>query len=122
MKPGAFTGASKRRIGRFELAHGGTLFLDEIGEIPPETQVMLLRVLQERTIERVGGNEPIAVDVRVIAATHPRPAARRAGRAVSAPTSSIGSTSSRSTCRRCASGPRTSPTSRAISCTTSTGA
>src|SRR5687767_12825189 len=54
---GAFTGASKRRIGRFELAQRGTLFLDEIAEIPPETQVMLLRVLQERTIERVGGNQ-----------------------------------------------------------------
>ena len=67
---GAFTGALKRRIGRFELAHQGTLFLDEIGEISPETQVMLLRVLQERQIERVGGNESVAVDVRVIAATH----------------------------------------------------
>jgi formate hydrogenlyase transcriptional activator len=67
---GAFTGAAKRRIGRFELAQRGTIFLDEIGELPPETQVMLLRVLQERAIERVGGSEPIAVDVRVIAATH----------------------------------------------------
>jgi formate hydrogenlyase transcriptional activator len=67
---GAFTGATKRRVGRFELAQRGTIFLDEIGELPPETQVMLLRVLQERTIERVGGNEPIGVDVRVIAATH----------------------------------------------------
>ena len=67
---GAFTGASKRRIGRFELAHQGTLFLDEIAEISPEVQVLLLRVLQERTIERVGGSEPIAVDVRLVAATH----------------------------------------------------
>jgi formate hydrogenlyase transcriptional activator len=67
---GAFTGATKRRVGRFELAHRGTIFLDEIGELPMETQVLLLRVLQERAIERVGGNEPIAVDVRVIAATH----------------------------------------------------
>jgi formate hydrogenlyase transcriptional activator len=67
---GAFTGATRRRIGRFELANGGTIFLDEVAEVPAETQVMLLRVLQERTIERVGGNEPIAVDVRVIAATH----------------------------------------------------
>ncbi|MBM3994299.1 MAG: sigma-54-dependent Fis family transcriptional regulator [Planctomycetes bacterium] len=67
---GAFTGAAKRRIGRFELAHQGTLFLDEIAEIPPELQTMLLRVLQEKTIERVGGNAPIAVDVRLIAATH----------------------------------------------------
>ncbi|MBI3824007.1 MAG: sigma-54-dependent Fis family transcriptional regulator [Planctomycetes bacterium] len=67
---GAFTGASKRRIGRFELAHQGTLFLDEIGELTPEMQVMLLRVLQEKSIERVGGTTPIPVDVRLIAATH----------------------------------------------------
>jgi formate hydrogenlyase transcriptional activator len=67
---GAFTGATKRRLGRFELAHQGTLFLDEVGELPPDTQVMLLRVLQERVIERVGGQGPVPVDVRVIAATH----------------------------------------------------
>jgi formate hydrogenlyase transcriptional activator len=67
---GAFTGATKKRVGRFELAHQGTLFLDEIGEISPEHQVMLLRVLQERAIERVGGNEAIPVDVRIVAATH----------------------------------------------------
>ena len=67
---GAFTGADKRRIGRFEQADGGTLFLDEIGEIPAATQVKLLRVLQERTFERVGGNEPIKIDVRVVAATN----------------------------------------------------
>jgi formate hydrogenlyase transcriptional activator len=68
-EPGAFTGATRRRTGRFELAHGGTIFLDEVGELPPETQVMLLRVLQERVLERVGG-EPVAIDVRVVAATH----------------------------------------------------
>ena len=67
---GAFTGASQRRIGRFEQADGGTLFLDEIGEIDPATQVKLLRVLSERTLERVGSNSPIKVDVRVIAATN----------------------------------------------------
>ena len=67
---GAFTGAVKRRLGRFELAQRGTIFLDEIGELPLDTQVLLLRVLQERIIERVGGNESVAVDVRVIAATH----------------------------------------------------
>jgi two-component system response regulator HydG len=67
---GSFTGADKRRIGRFELANGGTLFLDEVGEIPMQTQIKLLRVLQERTFERVGGNEPITVDVRVLAATN----------------------------------------------------
>ena len=67
---GAFTGADKRRIGRFEQANGGTLFLDEVGEIPPATQVKLLRVLQERSFERVGGNETIQVDVRLVAATN----------------------------------------------------
>jgi formate hydrogenlyase transcriptional activator len=69
-EPGAFTGATRRRIGRFEMAHQGTIFLDEVGELPSDTQVMLLRVLQDRVIERVGGNEPVAVEVRVIAATH----------------------------------------------------
>jgi len=67
---GSFTGADRRRIGRFEQAHGGTLFLDEVGEIPPGIQVKLLRVLQERTFERVGGNEAINVDVRLLAATN----------------------------------------------------
>ena len=67
---GAFTGASQRRVGRFEQAHGGTLFLDEIGEIDAQTQVKLLRALSERTIERVGSNTPIQVDVRIIAATN----------------------------------------------------
>src|SRR5207249_10155717 len=67
---GAFTGATERRTGRFELADGGTLFLDEIGELPPETQAKLLRVLQEREIERVGSGTAIPVDVRIIAATN----------------------------------------------------
>jgi len=67
---GAFTGASRRRVGRFELSDHGTLFLDEVGELPAETQVLLLRALQERAIERVGGGQSIPVDVRVIAATH----------------------------------------------------
>src|SRR6059036_718428 len=67
---GAFTGATQRRLGRFESAHGGTLFLDEIGDLPAEIQIALLRVLQEREIERVGGNRTIPVDVRVVAATH----------------------------------------------------
>jgi len=67
---GAFTGATQRRLGRFESANGGTIFLDEVGDLLSEVQVTLLRVLQEREIERVGGNNPIAVDVRVIAATH----------------------------------------------------
>src|SRR5207244_7925932 len=67
---GAFTGAQQRRLGRFELAAGGTIFLDEIGELPAEAQVALLRVLQEREFERVGGSHPISTDVRVIAATN----------------------------------------------------
>jgi transcriptional regulator with PAS, ATPase and Fis domain len=67
---GAFTGATQRRLGRFELAEEGTLFLDEVGELPAETQITLLRVLQEREFERVGGNQPIRANVRVIAASN----------------------------------------------------
>src|ERR1017187_509386 len=67
---GAFTGAVQRRVGRFEAADGGTIFLDEIGDLPAETQIALLRVLQEREFERVGSSQPISVNVRVIAATH----------------------------------------------------
>ena len=67
---GAFTGADKKKAGRFEVADGGTLFLDEIGDLPMTTQVKLLRVLQEETFERVGSNEPIKIDVRIIAATN----------------------------------------------------
>jgi transcriptional regulator with GAF, ATPase, and Fis domain len=67
---GSFTGAIQRRVGRFELAAGGTIFLDEIGELPPETQIAFLRVLQEHEFERVGGSRSIRMDVRVIAATN----------------------------------------------------
>src|SRR5205807_7238707 len=67
---GSFTGALQRRVGRFEAADGGTIFLDEVGELPPATQVALLRVLQEREFERVGGNQTVSVDVRVSAATN----------------------------------------------------
>jgi formate hydrogenlyase transcriptional activator len=77
---GAFTGALQRRLGRFEAADGGTLFLDEIGDLPMETQIALLRVLQEREFERVGSNQPISVDVRLITATNrDLPAAVAAG-------------------------------------------
>ena len=67
---GSFTGALQRRVGKFELAEGGTIFLDEVGELPTETQIALLRVLQEREFDRVGGNHPIRADVSVIAATN----------------------------------------------------
>ena len=67
---GSFTGATQRRLGRFEAADGGTIFLDEVGDLPPETQIALLRVLQEREFERVGGSHTISVDVRVIVATN----------------------------------------------------
>ncbi len=67
---GAFTGALTRRIGKFEQAHSGTIFLDEIGDLHPDTQAKLLRILQERSFQRVGGDEIITVDVRVLAATH----------------------------------------------------
>jgi transcriptional regulator with GAF, ATPase, and Fis domain len=67
---GAFTGATQRRLGRFEMADGGTIFLDEVGELLPDTQSALLRVLQEREFERVGGEQAVQVDVRVIAATN----------------------------------------------------
>src|SRR5881275_2506771 len=67
---GAFTGAAERRLGRYELANGGTIFLDEVGEMPAATQVKLLRVLEDRSFFRVGGTQPISVDVRVTAATN----------------------------------------------------
>src|SRR6202012_2827054 len=67
---GAFPGAVQRRQGRFELAHSGTIFLDEVGDLPPETQITLLRVLQERQFERVGGNRILALEFRLLAATN----------------------------------------------------
>ena len=67
---GAFTGADRRRIGKFEQCHGGTLFLDEVGDMAPHTQAKILRLIQEGRFERLGGNESISVDVRILAATN----------------------------------------------------
>ena len=104
---GAFTGATLQRIGKFEQCNNGTIFLDEIGDMTPATQTKILRVLQSGTFERVGGNQPIQVDVRVIAATN-KPLEAGRGRAnSSARICFTGSTSCASTFRRCASGART---------------
>ena len=111
---GAFTGANKRRIGRFELAERGTIFLDEIAEIPLQIQVLLLRVLQERTIERVGGNQPIPVDVRIICP-------RWSERLGSAPICFTGSMSFQFMCPLCANARKTSPSWRGILCTKAIG-
>jgi transcriptional regulator with GAF, ATPase, and Fis domain len=77
---GAFTGATSRRDGRFQQADGGTLFLDEIGDISPSIQIKLLRFLQEHEFQRVGGNQTVKVDVRVVAGHQPRPCRPRAQR------------------------------------------
>jgi transcriptional regulator of acetoin/glycerol metabolism len=99
---GAFTGALERRRGRFELAAGGTIFLDEVGELPAPVQVALLRVLQEREFERVGGSETLRTDARVVAATNrDLEEAARDGRFRT--DLLFGSTSSPSGCRRCGS-------------------
>ena len=97
---GAFTGADARRVGRFEQADGGTLFLDELAEIPLDVQVKLLRVLQERKIERVGSGVEVEVDVRLIGATN-RDLGRSSRKERSARICFTGSTSSRWSCRRC---------------------
>ena len=103
---GAFTGAVQRRLGRFELAEGGTLFLDEVGDLPMETQIALLRVLQEREFERVGGTEVLRADVRVIAATN-RDLQAAIAAAPFAAIFTIGSTFFRLHFRRCANGKKT---------------
>jgi DNA-binding NtrC family response regulator len=104
---GAFTGAIAKKIGRFEQAHGGTIFLDEIGELSPALQVKLLQALEEKAFVRVGGNETVHADVRIVAATN-RTSSRPSPRASSARTCSIACTSSRSRCPRCASAAPTS--------------
>ena len=100
---GAFTGADRRRIGKFEQGNGGTLFLDEIGDMPLALQAKILRVLQEQTFKRVGGNETIRTDVRLIAATH-RDLKAWSAEGKFRPTCITGWASSPSTCRHCASG------------------
>ena len=105
---GAFTGAVSRQIGRFELANHSTIFLDEIGDLPAEVQVKLLRVLEERQIERLGQSARHSVDVRIIAATH-RDLEERIAAAPFARTCSIGSMSFLFTYRRCANASKTFP-------------
>ncbi len=111
---GAFTGATKQRRGKFERASGGTLFLDEVGDMPMSMQAKLLRALQEREIERVGGHETIKVDVRVVAATN-RDLEAACKKADFAPISSIASTCSPSRSRPSARAARTSRSSRSTS-------
>ena len=105
---GSFTGATEKKIGKFEAADHGTIFLDEIGEMNVGTQAKLLRILEGHPFERVGGNMPIRVDVRVVAATN-QPLEEASATAPSAATCSSASRWSRSACRRCASARATCP-------------
>ena len=116
---GAFTGALARQIGRFELADHSTIFLDEIGDLPSEVQVKLLRVLEERQIERLGSPKPIRVDVRIIAATHRNLEQRIADGSVPRRPVLPAQRLSRSRCRRCASASKTSRCSSGASSTSS---
>jgi transcriptional regulator with GAF, ATPase, and Fis domain len=104
---GAFTGANARRIGKFEAAHGGTLFLDEVGDITPKLQLDLLRVLEDRRFHRLGGNESIEVDVRIVAATN-RDLKKAVADGSFREDLFYGSTSSPSPCRRLRERRRTS--------------
>ena len=112
---GAFTGAVRRKLGRFELAHEGTLFLDEVGELPPSVQVKLLRVLQERQFERVGGEETVEVDVRLVSATNRDLAADGGGGALPRGPLLPARRRARSGCRRSATAPATSRSWRGTS-------
>ena len=117
---GAFTGAVRDRAGKFEEAHGGTLFLDEIGDLKPDLQAKLLRVSETRVVERVGGGKPVAVDVRLIAATH-RDLAEMIRKGEFREDSTTASRSCRSRSRRSAKGRRTFPSSSITSFGSSTG-
>ena len=113
---GAFTGAVKTTEGKIELAHGGTLFLDEIGDVPLALQVKLLRFLQERVIERIGGRKAIPVDVRIVCATHRERRCDGRRRHRSAKTSITASPRSSSASRRSPNAPATPGCSRATCC------
>jgi transcriptional regulator with GAF, ATPase, and Fis domain len=115
---GAFTGADKQRVGRFEQADGGTLFLDEVGDMSANTQAKILRVLQEHEFERLGGTRTLRCDVRVITATN-RNLPQMVANGQFRETSTTASTSSRSRCRRCASARTTSARWRRSSCAAS---
>jgi two-component system C4-dicarboxylate transport response regulator DctD len=116
-EPGAFTGAQKRRIGKIEYASGGTLFLDEVESMPVNMQIKLLRVLQERVIERLGSNQQIPVSCRVVAASKDD-LKLLSDQENSAPTSTTASTSCASNSRRYANGAKTSRPSTMNSCST----
>ena len=108
---GAFTGATDRRIGRFELAHRGTLFLDEVGDLGAEAQAKLLRAIEAKEIERVGGGKPIHVDVRIVSATNKDLARAVSDGRVPRRSALSAQRDSDSSCRRCANGRATFPRS-----------
>ena len=113
---GAYTGAAKQTIGKIEMAHGGTLFLDEIGDLPVSLQAKLLRFLQERVVERVGGRQEIPVDVRIVCATHQSLKEHIVSPANSARISTTGSPRSSSTFRRCVPAREMPPCLPMLSC------
>ena len=119
-KAGAFTDARKDKPGRFALAEGGTIFLDEIGDVSPALQARLLRVLEQKIYEPLGGTESVKADVRVVAASNKQPGRPGKGRDASGKTSTTASTWCGSCCPRSASGGKTSPSSSTTSSRDST--